>query len=205
MTPQEKLQMAVPAVAVSNANPSHQSTGLHSAETPSSIHFNARSQEITMSAVDAVLPAQDISIEKWQTPKSRTGNLGSLREEKSYEYNGGTAATAETEEQQKRHKAKQDTMFRLNTKRMSYKGFEFGDFGFMTTDFDQLSRGHTQFGITLRSLHIDSVHSMFTMYLVDAQMGQSGDAPSDAERHCHHSKVMLHQFVSDVHFTILYV
>merc|ERR1712013_419848 len=27
---------------------------------------------------------------------------------------------------------------------MSYKGFEFGDFGFMTTDFDQLSRGHTQ-------------------------------------------------------------
>ena len=157
MTPQEKLQMAVPAVAVSNANPSHQSTGLHSAETPSSIHFNARSQEITMSAVDAVLPAQDISIEKWQTPKSRTGNLGSLREEKSYEYNGGTTATAETEEQQKRHKAKQDTMFRLNTKRMSYKGFEFGDFGFMTTDFDQLSRGHTQFGITLRSLHIDSV------------------------------------------------
>merc|ERR1712130_649253 len=27
---------------------------------------------------------------------------------------------------------------------MSYKGFEFGDFGFMTTDFDQLQRGHTQ-------------------------------------------------------------
>ena len=37
-----------------------------------------------------------------------------------------------------------DTTFRLNTKRMSYQGFEFGDFGFMTTDFDQLHRGHTQ-------------------------------------------------------------
>ena len=47
------------------------------------------------------------------------------------------------ENEHKKHK-KGDTMFRLNTKRMSYKGFEFGDFGFMTTDFDQLSRGHTQ-------------------------------------------------------------
>ena len=37
-----------------------------------------------------------------------------------------------------------DTIFRLNTRRKSYKGFEFGDSGFITTDFDQLSRGHTQ-------------------------------------------------------------
>merc|ERR1719474_1304960 len=53
------------------------------------------------------------------------------------------SADIDSDEQHKRH-AKQDTMFRLNTKRMSYKGFEFGDFGFMTTDFDQLQRGHTQ-------------------------------------------------------------
>ena len=89
--------------------------------------------------------------------------LGSLREEKSYEYaqkkipqssnnnnnkdNNNMARNNDSEflneNEQKSHRS-QDTMFRLNTKRMSYKGFEFGDFGFMTTDFDQLSRGHTQ-------------------------------------------------------------
>merc|ERR1719229_1565194 len=47
------------------------------------------------------------------------------------------------ETEQKTHRS-EESIFRLNTKRMSYKGFEFGDFGFMTTDFDQLSRGHTQ-------------------------------------------------------------
>ena len=39
---------------------------------------------------------------------------------------------------------KGDSMDRLNTKRISYKDFEFGDFGFVTTNFDLLSRGHTQ-------------------------------------------------------------
>ena len=109
---------------------------------PSSIHFNARSQDVFMSTVDPVIPNQDIPIEKWNNSNPRSGNLGSLREEKIYEYRNGMPV-GDTEEQQKRH-AKTDTMFRLNTKRMSYKGFEFGDFGFMTTDFDQLQRGHTQ-------------------------------------------------------------
>eukprot|EP01084_Bolivina_argentea_P028279 52579_1 len=56
--------------------------------------------------------------------------------------------TAETktghDEDEKNTHRSAESIFRLNTKRMSYKGFEFGDFGFMTTDFDQLSRGHTQ-------------------------------------------------------------
>ena len=37
-----------------------------------------------------------------------------------------------------------NTTFNLDCRRDSYTGFEFGDFGFMTTDSDQLLRGHTQ-------------------------------------------------------------
>eukprot|EP00486_Rosalina_sp_Unknown_P004274 CAMPEP_0201571036 /NCGR_PEP_ID=MMETSP0190_2-20130828/13606_1 /ASSEMBLY_ACC=CAM_ASM_000263 /TAXON_ID=37353 /ORGANISM="Rosalina sp." /LENGTH=617 /DNA_ID=CAMNT_0047995273 /DNA_START=79 /DNA_END=1929 /DNA_ORIENTATION=- len=103
-----------------------------------------------------------IQIEKWQSPNR---SLGSLREEKSYEYDNKSSKLQQSSgynnkpqtnsnldsdeeflsnDEQKTHRKNNDTMFKLNTKRMSYKGFEFGDFGFMTTDFDQLSRGHTQ-------------------------------------------------------------
>jgi len=91
----------------------------------------------TIFAADAKLNSHEpIQIEQWNSNQQR---LGSLREEKSYEY----SQHDDDEPEHKGHR-KEDTMFRLNTKRMSYKGFEFGDFGFMTTDFDQLSRGHTQ-------------------------------------------------------------
>lgn len=98
-----------------------------------------------------------IQIEKWPNRA-----LGSLREEKSYEYEQNNKLQQSQynqqidsnqdfngNDEQKTHRKNNDTMFKLNTKRMSYKGFEFGDFGFMTTDFDQLSRGHTQFSFFL--------------------------------------------------------
>ena len=104
-----------------------------------------------------------IQIENW--PKRA---LGSLREEKSYEYEQGNSKLTSSkyhndrsrtldsdedyqyiggDDEQKTHRSN-DTVFKLNTKRMNYKGFEFGDFGFMTTDFDQLSRGHTELCLT---------------------------------------------------------
>jgi len=83
------------------------------------------------------------------TMNAPRNGLGSLREEKSYEYKMKvhdkmpTSNTDDDEHERKTHR-KEDSIFRLNSQRLSYKGFEFGDFGFLTTDFDQLSRGHTQ-------------------------------------------------------------